>query len=527
MKTNRPQPRVSVIVPTRNRLHLLPKLIEHFHQQTWENKELLILDDTPAGKDKISKLQLQHPPICIWHVDQEISIGTKRNLLIERASGTLIAHFDDDDFYAPTYLEFMALELLKSNSDLVKLAGWFCFHQESNTLGYWDTTRQDLPHTVFAGDEPTRVHDKSFTALGHQSFLTGYGFSYVYRKQAWETNKFRDINLGEDSRFHEDILKRRGKTQALQDAEGHCIHIIHKSNTSRCFPNHIIPNAIAKGYIKSLSKMLVAKPNTRPEEPQSKAQQNIHFYSTTTSWPDNAPTVSICTLTYNRNHFLPLLQACIEKQDYPHTKLEWLILDDSSDQLEDPSLHTNTDITIKYQRVKQKLTLGKKRNLSHQLCSGDYIVYMDDDDYYYPTRVSHAVSSLQQSGKPIAGSTLLQIYFCHDQQLWLSGPFGQNHATANTFAMTKEFARSQHYKNEDTCNEEKYFLNSYKIPMTQLDPRQTIICISHKSNTFDKKKMRGNKGKNPRLNKLETSGLPLSTKNKLEEYQRIYRKTNQ
>ena len=103
---------------------------------------------------------------------------------------------------------------------------------------------------------------------------------------------------------------------------------------------------------------------------------------------------------------------------------------------------------------------------------------------------------------PIAGSTLLQIYYCHDQQLWLSGPFGQNHATANTFAMTKEFASKTYYNKNDECNEEKHFLNGYSIPMAQLQPEKTMVCISHSSNTFDKKKMRKG-GESPRMRRLD------------------------
>ena len=520
MPTAQKIPKVSVIVPTRDRAHLLPQLIEHFNQQTWGNKELLILDDTPGGEAKIRELQLRHPQVLAWHIDQEESIGMKRNRLIKQASGELIAHFDDDDYYAPNYLEFMALELLKHDSDLIKLGGWFCFHEASKTLGYWDTTRQDLPHTVFAGSEPPRLHNKTFTAIGYRSFLTGYGFSYFYRKKAWESNKFQDINLGEDTQFYEELLKQKGKTKTLQDSTGICIHIIHKKNTSRCFPNHILPNALAEKHIRAITTLPAKNSGANRRSIHTKnAPPNIQFYQTKTVWDNSAPTVSICTLTYNRQHFLPLLQRCIEKQNYPHSKIEWLILDDSDESFNNPNLNTETEVRIKYQRVKQKLSLGKKRNLSHQLCSGDYIIYMDDDDFYYPTRVSHAVSSLQQSGKQIAGSTLLQIYFCHDQQLWISGPFGPNHATAGTFAMTKEFARSHHYNNHDTCNEEKYFLNNYTTPMQQLNPRETMVCISHSKNTFDKKKMRA-KGEHHRLRRIQ--GEEETVKTLVELYQAIY-----
>ena len=107
----------------------------------------------------------------------------------------------------------------------------------------------------------------------------------------------------------------------MQDATGICIHIIRKNNTSKCFPNHILPNAIATKYIKEISSSPTDRPKTNQPGPQiSDTGERIQLCTPKADWTNCAPTVSICTLTYNRNHFLPLLQRCIEQQDYPHSK---------------------------------------------------------------------------------------------------------------------------------------------------------------------------------------------------------------
>ena len=42
------------------------------------------------------------------------------------------------------------------------------------------------------------------------------------------------------------------------------------------------------------------------------------------------------------------------------------------------------------------------------------ILYMDDDDYYPPERISHAVEKLQKNPRALcAGSSELHIYFNH------------------------------------------------------------------------------------------------------------------
>ena len=59
------------------------------------------------------------------HVTERLTIGEKRNRLIAASSGQVIVHFDDDDYYAPCYVEWMLRQL--GDHDLVKLVGWFAY----------------------------------------------------------------------------------------------------------------------------------------------------------------------------------------------------------------------------------------------------------------------------------------------------------------------------------------------------------------------------------------------------------------
>ena len=113
------------------------------------------------------------------------------------------------------------------------------------------------------------------------------------------------------------------------------------------------------------------------------------------------PFVSVCTPTFNRRPFIPSLIQCYKHQKYPNDRMEWIVIDDGTDLVED--LFINLDIpNVKYIKLNEKITLGKKRNLMHTYCKGEIIVYMDDDDYYPPTRVSHAVERLISNPKALA-----------------------------------------------------------------------------------------------------------------------------
>jgi glycosyltransferase involved in cell wall biosynthesis len=213
------------------------------------------------------------------------------------------------------------------------------------------------------------------------------------------------------------------------------------------------------------------------------------------------PFVSICTPTFNRRPFIPYLKKCFEHQTYPKDRMEWIIIDDGTDPIED----LVKDIEqVKYFYYEEKMLLGKKRNLMHSKCSGDIIIYMDDDDYYPEQRISHAVETLLENPSfLVAGSSEMHFYFDSRNQVYQCGPYKDYHATAATFAFKKELLLETSYNEENALAEEKHFLKNYTIPLKQLDTLKSIMVFSHKHNSLNKEKM---------LENME------STKTKLSRY---------
>jgi hypothetical protein len=172
--------------------------------------------------------------------------------------------------------------------------------------------------------------------------------------------------------------------------------------------------------------------------------------------------------------------------------MEWIIVDDGTDRIKD--LVEKSGISqIKYFELDKKVSLGEKRNYMHSKATGSMIVYMDDDDYYPPDRVSHAVDTLMENKHALcAGSSEIYIYFKHIKKMIQFGPYGPNHATAGTFAFRAELLKHTKYQDHAAVAEEREFLKGYTIPFVQLDPMKTILCFSHEQNTFDKRKLLDN-----------------------------------
>ena len=199
------------------------------------------------------------------------------------------------------------------------------------------------------------------------------------------------------------------------------------------------------------------------------------------------PFVSICTPTYNRRIFIPQLIKCYLSQDYPKELMEWIVIDDGEDSVED----LFKDIEgVKYFRYEEKIKLGRKRNLMHEKSKGKILIYMDDDDWYHPKRVSHAVDRLRSQPKALcAGSSTVYIYFNDTDKIFQFGPYGRTHATAGTFAFKRELLKETKYDDDAEVAEEKAFLKNYTIPFIQLDPRKVMLVFAHQYNTFDKRKL--------------------------------------
>ena len=228
------------------------------------------------------------------------------------------------------------------------------------------------------------------------------------------------------------------------------------------------------------------------------------------------PFVSVCTPTYNRRQFIPNIIKCFQNQNYPKELMEWIVVDDGEDSVED--LFKGVEC-VKYFREETKMKLGRKRNFMHEKTKGEIIVYMDDDDYYPPDRVNHAVNRLRAVPRALAaGSSIVYIYFNDLDKIYQFGPYGATHATAGTFAFKRKLLDQTSYDDEAEMAEEKKFLKNYSVPLVQLDPLKSILCFAHQYNTFDKRKLLVN----PNPNFVRETNLKPSTfikdKNMLKFY---------
>jgi O-antigen biosynthesis protein len=202
-------PLVSCIMPTFNRRAYVAQSLQSFQQQDYPERELIVVDD---GSDPIEDLIPKGANISYLRLPRRTTIGAKRNLACQHARGDIIAHWDDDDWYAPDRLRYQAAPLLQGHADLTGLENAFVLQ---------------LPQGEFWGID-AHLHQRLFVGNVH-------GGTLVYRKELWTNGlRYPEVNLAEDASL---IFRatRMGKRLMKLSNPGVFVYVRHGRNAWREF----------------------------------------------------------------------------------------------------------------------------------------------------------------------------------------------------------------------------------------------------------------------------------------------------
>ena len=162
---------VSCILPTYNRQSFFRQALRCFLRQTWDNSELVVVDD---GDDPVEDICRGVLRVRYVRLANRTNLGAKLNIGIEHAQGDVIQKLDDDDYYHPEFLEF-GVKVLGSSSQC-SITAWDCFL------------------VLLAGEDRVRYSGHGWTAGG----------TLLFRRAQWKRAGFRDIPRAVDEAFLND-----------------------------------------------------------------------------------------------------------------------------------------------------------------------------------------------------------------------------------------------------------------------------------------------------------------------------------
>jgi glycosyltransferase involved in cell wall biosynthesis len=194
---------VSCIMPTANREKYIPLAIDNFLKQDYPHTDLIIIDD---GLKSISASVPSQQNIKYFYRETPGTVGAKRNAACQEASGEIIMHWDDDDWYAPDWISRQVKYLLDSKCDMCGVEHVNFYNPITDTL--WKGTALN--------------RNKGY----RPQWLSGA--TLAYWKSWWAQHPFIDANTGEDDAF---ITKTGAKVFAHDYIDGF-IATLHPRNTT-------------------------------------------------------------------------------------------------------------------------------------------------------------------------------------------------------------------------------------------------------------------------------------------------------
>lgn len=192
------QPLISVIVPVYNGQAYLENCVVSIENQTYENLEIIIINDgsTDATGAVCVKLKEKYDNIRIITMEDE-GVSAARNAGLDTAKGGFITFVDADDRLRPKALQVLYQSLLKSGSDIAG-CGFLPFCSEEE----WQEKLLDRYRIT----EPETYDPAAYL---NREILHGNSrcWSKLYRRSVIGNLRFqRDLTIGEDMLFLVELL---------------------------------------------------------------------------------------------------------------------------------------------------------------------------------------------------------------------------------------------------------------------------------------------------------------------------------
>ncbi len=196
-----------------------------------------------------------------------------------------------------------------------------------------------------------------------------------------------------------------------------------------------------------------------------------------------SPLISCIMPTADRRAFVAQAIEYFLRQDYEHKEL--IVVDDGDDAIGDL---LPQDERVRYVRLREKLTVGAKRNLACEQARGQIIAHWDDDDWHAPHRLSYQVEALLRTGAQVCGINRLLFYDVRDgrgwqyvypdnQRLWLSG---------STLCYRREFWAANRFAGVNVGEDARFVWAGQPAQMTVLPDPTFHVGLIHPHNVSPK-----------------------------------------
>ncbi len=229
----------SVVIPVYNRENVLGQAIKSVINQTFDNFELIIVDDCSTDNSVRIVKEFNDKRIKIYQLDKNYGAAMARNYGVGKAQGEYISFLDSDDYFENDFLEKTINKVDNSREGVGFWYTGLIYHEnKKNIFFYWDVKRYKTPYLTF-------LHDLKI----------GSGAGITIKKKIFEEINGFNVNLpaAEDT----DFFLRLSKISDFEGVEYHLVNVV-KTGNDRLSKNYIkialSYNIFIKEHLMTISK---------------------------------------------------------------------------------------------------------------------------------------------------------------------------------------------------------------------------------------------------------------------------------
>ena len=186
--------KVSVIVPVYNVEKYLRQCLDSILQQTYQNLEILIINDgSTDGSDAICREYLEKDERITYHIKENSGVFDTRMIGLQEASGAYVTFVDSDDWIEKTYIEELYDKLITYHADIAA-ANYYLFN-DAESLFYFFMGEQDYYERLYT---PVQLIDGLYETKFNKSFALLSAWGKLYKRSLFDELQFSKDRIGED-----------------------------------------------------------------------------------------------------------------------------------------------------------------------------------------------------------------------------------------------------------------------------------------------------------------------------------------
>lgn len=215
-------PKVSIIIPTYNRLHFLRQTLESVEIQTYKNWECIVVDDGSNDQTSVLLHEFNKRDHRFLYYNRPINrpkgANACRNYGLELSKGEFINWFDDDDLMTENFIDCKLKAVRKTNFDFV-FSKTINFNENGYEYFMFDNDNKEKlvteEHFVFGS-----VSWSTPDFFGKKSSLKGIVFNEIL-KSGQEYNFFVKVLAANKKGVYLDevLTKRRIHNDSVQELQ--------------------------------------------------------------------------------------------------------------------------------------------------------------------------------------------------------------------------------------------------------------------------------------------------------------------